>query len=405
MPPAVDTPRPHRRRLLRALGVAVLLLVAGLAVYLAPALPVLARWAAWPVAPSAPITVLVAGVSPKYSGYHTRAPEDFTGLTDTMILAQINPAQGALKLVSLPRDTRVRLPDWGWSKLNSALGRLGVEGMLAEARDLTGVPVSHYLLASLDAAREIVDALGGIRVYVPIEMKYTDTAAKLNINLSPGWHLLDGAAAEGYLRFRKDANGSDINRVQRQQAFFRALVAKLREPASLLKLPAIARVVNERTRTNLTRAEAGPAAGFLLGRPRTDTLLLPGSYAYIGGVSYWRPDPAGVEALAAAHLRGKSPPARDPGTLSIAVVNASGVQGAARKVRDALRAAGYRNAWVGENASGDPTRTVVMSPASLEEARLVAAAVGMKEARVSGEGVLGADLTVRVGTDLAAPKP
>jgi hypothetical protein len=99
--PRVDPLRPAK-----IVGLALLLLVAGLAVYLAPAMPVLARWAAWPTAPKEPVTVLVAGVSPEYSGYHTRAPEDFTGLTDTMILVQLNPAQGALKLVSLPRDTR-----------------------------------------------------------------------------------------------------------------------------------------------------------------------------------------------------------------------------------------------------------------------------------------------------------
>jgi hypothetical protein len=87
------------------------------------------------------------------------------------------------------------------------------------------------------------------------------------------------------------------------------------------------------------------------------------------------------------------------------VVNVSGMPGSARAVRDRLREAGFRNVWLGEGTGGDPARTVVMSPASLDEARAVATALGTAEPGSSGEGVLGADLTVRVGADLATPKP
>jgi LCP family protein required for cell wall assembly len=388
-------------RVLKIFGVLFVLLVAGLLVFLAPALPVLARWIAWPAAPSKPVTVLVAGVSPEYSGYHQKAPERFRGLTDTMILVQLNPQQDSLKLLSLPRDTRVNLEGWGWSKLNSALARVGPEGMVGEVEELTGTTVDGYLLVSLQAARDIVDALGGIDVHVPERMVYNDEAADLHIDLKEGPAHLNGEQAEGFLRFRHDGRG-DIGRVQRQQAFFRALVAKLRQPGTILKIPSIARVIDERTRTNLDRRHSGAAAGFLLSRPRTDTLLLPGDFGYWGGVSYWVPDEDGIAAMSHAHLKSTiGARARDAKELSIGVVNVGGIKGAAAAVVKRLQEAGFRGASIQDLKGGDPDRTVVLSPGNLEEARQVAKALGGKpEARVSGEGVLWTDLTVFVGKDM-----
>ncbi|HEX2865051.1 MAG TPA: LCP family protein [Deinococcales bacterium] len=387
-------------RVLKIVLAVLVLAFAGLLVAVAPALPLLSRWLAWPAAPGHPVTVLVAGVTPRYSGYHTKAPENFTGLTDTMILAQLNPKQKAIKLLSLPRDTQVDYGGGSVGKLNEALQRGGPEGFIQTVQALTGVKPDAYLLVSLNATRHLVDALGGIRVYVPEDMNYDDTAGNLHIHLKQGWQTLNGETAEQYLRFRHDARGDDISRVGRQQAFFRAVMDEVRKPATLLKLPAIARVIAEDTRTNVDRSQAGALLGFMLTRPRTDTLLLPGDFGYQWGVSYWISDPARIRQIVQANMTDAPPPApRDAKTLSIAVVNVTTTNGLAAAARAKLVAAGFQNVTIFDAPAGDPTRTVVLSPVSLDEGRQVSAALGVGEARISGEGVPSTDLTIRVGND------
>ena len=390
----------------KIIGVVLVLSLGALIVWLAPALPILSRFAAFPVSPKAPVTILVAGVGHAYKGYHTRAAtdDDFTrGLTDTMIVVQLNPQQKALKLLNIPRDTKVRPEYTANAKINAAILD-GPDASVRAVEGLLGIKLDGYLLVSIDGTKELVDALGGVEVYVPQRMEYTDNAAKLKIDLKPGLQVLNGQQAEGYLRFRYD-NLGDIGRVQRQQAFYRALLEKLRQPVAWARLPQVAQVIEKNTRTNLSSRESGAAFGFLMTRPRTDTLLLPGDFGYLGGVSYWIPDRANVEQMAASHLRGAvQSPVRNVRELSIAVINTTGIRGLARAAQTRLRAQGFRNVWIADATGGDPSKTQILS-SSAEEAKLVNTALGLGEALVSGEGVLGADLTIRVGKDFKPDAP
>jgi LCP family protein required for cell wall assembly len=392
----------------KIIGVVLVLGLGALIVWLAPALPMLSRFAAFPSSPSRPVTILVAGVAHYYKGYHTRGTinDDFVrGNTDTMIVVQLNPQQHALKLLNVPRDTKVRPEYTANAKINAALINNGPEGMVQTVEALLGIKLDGYVLVSIDGMKELVDALGGVEVYVPQRMQYTDTAAKLKIDLKPGLQVLHGKQAEGYLRFRYD-NLGDIGRVQRQQAFYRALLEKLRQPTTWTRFPQLATVIERNTRTNLTRTEAGAAAGFLLTKPRTDTLLLPGDFGLLGGVSYWIPDRAKIEEMAASHLRGATQaPGRNVRELSIAVVNTTGIRGLARAAQAKLRAQGFRNVWIADATGGNPSKTQILSGTSAEEAKLVNTALGLGEALVSGEGVLGADLTIRVGRDFKPDAP
>jgi LCP family protein required for cell wall assembly len=386
-------------RLRRFLPFVFLALLAAFAYWLSPAFGLISRFAAVPNAPERTVTILLAGVGHYYKYYHQRGSmdEDFRkGLTDTMVVVQLNPAQKALKLLSVPRDTRVGAGYTSMDKVNAAITG-GPEASVRAVEGLLGIKLDGYLLVSIDGTRELVDALGGIRVYVPQEMRYTDTAAKLNIDLKPGYQVLNGRAAEGYLRFRHDALG-DIGRVQRQQAFFRALLERLKEPATLTKIPQIAKVIEKNTRTNLTRNEVGAALGFLLTRPRVDTLLLPGEFGNLYGVSYWLPDAPAIRELVSANLRdANAPSARNVRALRVAIVSSDAVL--ARAARTRLREKGYVNVYISDSRPGSPQTTSVISPISIAEARAVRLELGVGAELLSGEGVLGADITVKVGKD------
>ncbi len=388
----------HDQRFMKRFFLVLLVvLLGGCAYWSYPAWGLIGRFAALPSAPSQPITFLLAGVGHHYVGYHTRGTleNDFSlGLTDTMVVVQLNPVQNAIKLLSIPRDTHVGAGNTTQDKINAAmLG--GFDSSVRAVEGLLGVKLDGYLFVSIDGTRALVDALGGVEVYVPAAMQYKDTAAKLEINLKPGLQLLTGKQAEGFVRFRYD-NLGDIGRTQRQQAFFRALLKKLESVQSWFKLPQLAQVFEKHVRTNLTKREVGGALGFLLERPRVDTLLLPGDFGRLGRYSFWIPNQKEIQDLVDNNFRNsKDTSKRDPLELSIAIVAASSEQ--AKRAQTALRKAGFRFVWLSDTTPSDPNQTEILSSSSLIEARVVAKQLGVGSTRISGEGVLGADITIRLG--------
>jgi polyisoprenyl-teichoic acid--peptidoglycan teichoic acid transferase len=364
-----------------------------------PAWGMIGRFAALPNSPKQPLTFLLAGVGHHYVGYHTRGSleNDFAlGLTDTMLVVQLNPTQKAIKVLSIPRDTHVGAGTTTADKINAAmLG--GFDSSVRAVEGLLNLRLDGYVFVSIDGTRALVDALGGVRLYVPQDMNYTDRAAKLEIALKTGWQTLNGKQAEGFVRFRYD-NLGDIGRTQRQQAFFRALLEKFKSPEAWLRLPQLAKVLEAQTRTNLTKRETGAAFGFLLGRPRLDTLLLPGDFGRLGRYSFWIPDNRKIASLVESNFRNlPDGTSRDPHSLSIAIVTSD--TNRANRARANLQKAGFRSVWFANATTGDPAQTEVLSSTSLLEARVVQRQLGAGLERVSGEGVLGADITVRLGAD------
>ncbi|MGQ9692421.1 MAG: LCP family protein [Thermaceae bacterium] len=365
------------------------LLLVGLAAWLYPLVGPLAKYGAVPGRLDRPFNLLVLGVSPEYSGYHQGAPERFQGLTDTILLVRFDPLARRVMVVSIPRDVWVDLPGHGWHKINAA-NPLGGPGLAKRAvEDLTGLPVEAYLMVSLQALREAVDALGGVRVCVDKPMRYTDRAAGLQISLEPGCHRLDGIQAEGYLRFRKDALG-DIGRIQRQQAFFHALKEQVLTPVGLLRLPRAVARAEPYVRTDLGREEVGGILGFVLSRPELVGLLLPGRFG-----NGWVVDRAAWEELRRAYFQAGPP--REGDRLEgrrVALVYGPGEEEGAQKAAERLQRLGLRVLL--RPVELPPERTEVLENGPGLLAKALAEALGVPY-RVTGEAVLGADLTLRLG--------
>lgn len=367
----------------------LLLVVVGLLVYVAPALPALSHYGAWPQKPARPVTVLLAGVTPKYSGYHTRAPEDWRGATDTLMLAQFRPGEKRVRLLNIPRDTWLNVPQWGWGKINGALVHGGPPMMVAAVEQLTGLHLDGYVLINLTALRDVVDAAGGITVTVPEAMHYSDTAAGLDINLQPGTQRLNGTQAEGFMRFRHDGMG-DIGRVGRQQAFMTALSKQLMSPLGALRLPAVVGAFDRNTRSDLSRQDVSHLLSVLLERPQVAATLLPGNF---GPGGTWTPDRAGIAQLVRTDFA-----TGDPRDLSVALVNVDAPDGAARRLKARLETLGYKNVWIASEAR-HAALTVIHGGGA---AQALARDVGFGQVAQAGAGVPGADLTVRLGSDTPA---
>ncbi len=381
----------------KVFGLLFLLTLAGVLAYLSPMFPTLLEWGTLPKTPDRRVNYVIAGVTPKYSGYHQKAPEDFRGLTDTILLVQLEPKSKTVKLLSLPRDTRVMVKDYGWGKLNGANVHGGPEALVNTVEHLTHLHIDGYALLSLSALREVTDALGGIEVYVPKDMKYEDTAANLHIDLKQGQQVLSGVQLEGFTRFRKDGLG-DIGRVERQQQMLKAMTAKLQSPGGLIRLPQVAQALSNNMKTTLERRDAAYLFGMLMHRPQVETFTLPGNAGMFSGTSYWEVDRYGIDTLLNDHFKGVGDGA-DPRGLSIAVMNLGAPDGAARRLKAKLETLGYQKVWITNPEGSNIAQTVVQTGKEGELVEALLGDMGHGQVEVSPQGVKGADMTVRLGAD------
>jgi anionic cell wall polymer biosynthesis LytR-Cps2A-Psr (LCP) family protein len=125
------------------------------------------------------------------------------------------------------------------------------------------VPIDRYVRVGTGAFEELVDLVGGVQIYVPKRMVYTDHSQGLYIDLQAGWQTLNGDQAEQFARFRGDAQG-DIGRVQRQQMLLKALRERFTSPRIIPRLPQIIRVMLRYVDTNLSLEEVLALATFSL---------------------------------------------------------------------------------------------------------------------------------------------
>lgn len=213
--------------------------------------------------------------------------------SDTIILANIDPHTKSVNLVSIPRDSKVYLANnKGIDKINAAHALGGISLTKQTIEETFGVKINRYIIVHGPAVREIVDALGGVPVYVEKRMYYNDNAGDLHINLDKGLQVLNGVQAEGYLRFRHDGLG-DIGRTSRQQWFLKGLIEKLHQPQTITKLPELVKVVSKNVTTDMSIYELSRLASTFKGISMDDVEVatLPGGPSQKGYISYWILDP------------------------------------------------------------------------------------------------------------------
>ena len=205
------------------------------------------------------------------------------GRADTIILAIINTTNPEVKLLSIPRDTRVEIPRRGNDKINHAHAH-GGPGLLVETVNVFfDIEVEKYIKLNFNSFKEVVDILGGMELYVERRMFYPAEG----IDLRPGMQILDGDKALQYVRFR-GATG-DIGRVERQQRFMMEFIAQKLELRYALRIPELAREINNNLETNLSVAEM-VSVGMAMRSLEAEKIrmeMLPGEPRYIGGVSFW----------------------------------------------------------------------------------------------------------------------
>jgi LCP family protein required for cell wall assembly len=218
--------------------------------------------------------------------------------TDTMMLTKVNFDTGDVSILSIPRDTRVMI-DGKPDKINHAHVYGGVESTMDTVRDFLGIDLDYYVKIDYNIVKEVVDAIGGVRVDVPFDMKYKEydpSVPPLNIDIKKGeQQLLDGKNAHDFLRFRNNNamtvgyKDGDIGRIKAQQYFMKELIKQTLKTKNLLKLPKLVETYFSNVETNISLGTALKAASSVkkinVDNIKTDTI--PGDGEYIKNVSYW----------------------------------------------------------------------------------------------------------------------
>jgi LCP family protein required for cell wall assembly len=334
----------------------------------------------------------------------------FDGLADVMLLIKFDPETKKMIMLSIPRDTRTEIEGYGVKKINAA-NLEGGPALTAKTVSnlLGGVGIDRYVRINVLGVAKLIDALGGVTVYVPKDMKYHDHSQHLYINLKAGKQHLKGEQVLQLLRFRHDELG-DIGRIQRQQMVMRALMEQTLNPATVAQMPKVLDVVKEHIDTNLTVEELVALVGFGVrtNRSNMQMLMVPGRFSEKGeyDASYWLPNRDNIAKLMAQHfglesIQGQEQQTTEPGSLRVAIQDSTGSdRSQLRPLIRSLERAGYRNVYVAK-AWGEPLEVthIVAQQGDGNSAELIRQSLGFGEVRVESTGNLGSDISIQVGKD------
>lgn len=228
-------------------------------------------------------------------------------LADAIMVGTLYRDTGALHIMPIPRDTYTHLPPHRMQqmqahglnppqvlKINAVRafgGRAhGMHYLQAQLGEMLGVRFHYYVEVELAAFRRIVDAIGGVTMYIPRHLFYEDPCQGLFIDIPQGLHHLDGAMAEGVIRYRRFPTG-DLGRNNIQGEFMAQLMSQALTRDAIMGAPlAIAGAIISDVRTNATILDIARYAPYMTRMGQVETFSLPGSAKYIDGVSWFVPD-------------------------------------------------------------------------------------------------------------------
>ena len=207
--------------------------------------------------------------------------------SDTIMILHL-PANGNPPLLlSIPRDSYVQIPGYGYNKINAAYS-LGGPQLLAETvQNATGLYISHYMGIGVGGLDGVVNDIGGVRMCIPGTM----VDPKAGLNLKAGCQTLNGAQALGYVRTRAFAGG-DLQREQDQRLLLKAVLSKVTSTGTLINpfatIPAANGAVSSLDVDQGTQLYQLVQVAFALRSPETSTVPIGGfGNESVGSVVLW----------------------------------------------------------------------------------------------------------------------
>lgn len=217
--------------------------------------------------------------------------------TDTILFVSFDRDTKETDLISIPRDTyykRDGYSDVTLYKVNAIYQSEGISGLKRAIKEILNIPIHRYVIVDYTAVIESVDMLGGVGINIPYKMDYHDEydVKPLSIELEPGYKLLNGKEALGFLRFRQNDDGShriyDIGRMKNQQMFLKSMLKK----ALSFKLPSILKKIYPYIETDYSVTEIVSLASDLVGfsTDKLNMCTMPNKPCSIKGISFVKKD-------------------------------------------------------------------------------------------------------------------
>jgi polyisoprenyl-teichoic acid--peptidoglycan teichoic acid transferase len=235
-----------------------------------------------------PFTMLLLGVD-------ARGKEQ--GRSDTMILSVVRPADSAILMVSIPRDTYVEIEGHGGDKITHAYAYGKADLAVDTVERLFEVPIDHYAVINFLGFKDVIDAMGGIALPIEKDLVNDDPDHEKFI-VKAGQPLYNGNDALNYVRFREDAGG-DSSRTGRHQVFINAILDKASGVGQWTKIPDLIDIMGNNFTTDIRpSAIIELAKNMLTGDTRTihsHTLKGEGKRKTRGGAWYYHADEQDLE--------------------------------------------------------------------------------------------------------------
>lgn len=354
-------------------------------------------------------------------------------LTDTIMLASYDQKTQEAALLSIPRDTFIGYnPNYATAtdKINCIYDMSGIDALLEDVREITGINVQYYLKVDTEALKALVDEIGGVYFDVPIDMHYTDRKQGLYIDLQAGYQLLDGDKAEQVVRFRHNSDGTtypyeyggeDLGRMRTQRAFLTELLRQCLEKMDLNRILGFLDIAEQYVETNLNFNAIKDYIPYILDYnvDELKTATLPGESVFMGEVYIYLVDEDEVEQTVDELFYGKTPTteATDGNTIddegniistttdtseknkvSVEVLNGSGSSSKLSEVVGELEASGFEVVQTGNTSTTSNTTIIDRNDASESALNLLKKILDV-DSITTGESSENRDITVIIGTD------
>lgn len=264
---------------------------------------------------------------------------------DTIILISLDIDTDEAGLIFLPRDTYINSSKRNFTKLNSSHAYGGIKLTRETIEEMLKVDIDYYIETDFKGFEKIIDRLGGVKLTVSEPLNYVDKAGGLYINIAAGQQNLNGKKALQYVRYRDDRG--DIGRIERQQKFVDAVLAKVLSPSIITKIPGIIKEVNNSINSNIPIQDITPFINTAkeINLNQIETKMLPGEPKYINGISYWVPDTNEVNIMVDNLVRNKA--YINNKNYELTVLNGVGKAGVASNTADLLKKYGFKINYIG----------------------------------------------------------
>lgn len=231
-----------------------------------------------------PFSVLLLGIDQRANDF---------GRSDTIIVATINSQKESVEMVSIPRDTRVKIVGKNTvDKINHAFAFGGAETSVKTVEEFLDIPIDYVVSINMKGFKEMVDAVGGITVKNDLAFSYDKhTFAKGTIQLN-------GEEALAFVRMRKQDPRGDFGRQIRQRQAIEGIVNKALSFASITRYKDIFDSVGKNIKTNMTLSNMlDIQKNYKSANKTINEYQIEGKGTKIGGIYYFLPDEEKLKEL------------------------------------------------------------------------------------------------------------